>query len=222
MKVMILAAGRGVRMGALTENCPKPLLKLAGKSLIEHHLLALKEQGFNEFVINVAYLGAQIKNQLGDGEKWGIHIDYSNEGDQALETGGGIFHALPLLGSEPFLVVNGDVWTDFPYASLRSQMTRKIHLVLVKNPSHNVAGDFSLVGGRIVPDLAERYTYSGVGVFNPAIFELKRAGIFPLAPIIREEIARCQVTGQLHLGEWVDVGTPERMTELERKLLLSQ
>jgi MurNAc alpha-1-phosphate uridylyltransferase len=222
MKVMILAAGRGERMGRLTEQCPKPLLKVAGKSLIEHHVLALKKQGFNEFVINIAYLGAQIKNHLGEGSHWGVRIEYSDEGEQALETGGGIFNALPLLGEEPFLVVNADVWTDYPYAKLRSKADKKIHLVLVNNPSHNTSGDFGLENDCVVSNTSERYTYSGVGVFDPVIFKHETAGVFPLAPLIREQINQQQVSGELYQGEWIDVGTPERLADLERTLQIIQ
>ncbi|ORU93853.1 MAG: mannose-1-phosphate guanylyltransferase [Cycloclasticus sp. symbiont of Poecilosclerida sp. N] len=222
MKVMLLAAGRGERMGKLTDDCPKPLLKIAGLSLIEHHILALKQQGFSEFVINVAYLGGQIKRALGTGERWGVHIDYSDEGSQALETGGGIFNALPLLGDKPFLVVNADVWTDFPYASLMPKTDKNIHLVLVKNPEHKLKGDFCLLANDIIQSGGERYTYSGLGVFSPQIFKEENGGVFPLAPIIREQIKRQQVAGQLHLGMWVDVGTPERLTQLRSVLGANQ
>ena len=218
MKVMILAAGRGERMGRLTEYCPKPLLKVAGRPLIEHHILALKKHGFSEFVINIAYLGEQIKAALGCGERWGVRIEYSDEGLQALETGGGIFNALPLLGEQPFLVVNADVWSDFPYASLRTKVDKNIHLVLVNNPSHNLKGDFGLFDGSIELASDKSYTYSGVGVFNPIIFSQQTAGIFPLAPIIRESISCQRVSGELYQGKWVDVGTPERLADLERKL----
>ena len=218
MKVMILAAGRGERMGRLTDSCPKPLLQIGGVPLIEHHILALKEHGFNEFVINIAYLGGQIKTTLGNGERWGVVIEYSDEGEQALETGGGIFRALPLLGKEPFLLVNADVWTDFPYGSLRGKTDKDIHLVLVNNPIHNKAGDFSLLDGAAKIEGDERYTYSGIGVFNPVIFEQQKAGVFPLAPIIRQSISQGRVSSELHNGEWIDVGTPERLADLELKL----
>jgi len=218
MKVMILAAGRGERMGRLTDSCPKPLLQVAGQPLIEHHLLALKAHGFNEFVINVAYLGQQIKTTLGNGDRWGVAIEYSDEGERALETGGGIFRALPLLGEEPFLLVNADVWTDFPYGNLRGKTDKDIHLVLVNNPAHNEEGDFCLLDGIVKEGVAERYTYSGIGVFNPVIFEQQTAGIFPLAPIIRQSISQGRVSSELHNGEWIDVGTPERLADLELKL----
>jgi len=219
MKVMILAAGRGKRMGRLTDNCPKPLLQVAGKSLLEHHILALKEQGFSEFVINVAYLGEQIKKAIGDGEQWGVSIEYSDEGDNALETGGGIFNALSLLGNAPFLVVNGDVWTDFPYASLRNKAVKNIHLVLVNNPTHNLAGDFNLRKSDIVQSGGDCYTYSGIGVFSPRVFDNKSVGVFPLAPLIRDEISEQNVSGELHSGVWIDVGTPERLADVESALL---
>ena len=218
MKVMLLAAGRGERMGHLTEYCPKPLLKVAERALIEHHIVALKDQGFYEFVINVAYLGDQIKAALGNGDRWAVSIQYSDEGGQALETGGGIFKALPLLGEEPFLLVNADVWTDFPYADLRAKDDKNIHLVLVNNPAHNEKGDFCLLDGVVESEGGERYTYSGIGVFRPIIFEQQSAGVFPLAPIIRQTISKGQVSGELHNGEWIDVGTPERLADLELKL----
>lgn len=209
-------------MGELTANRPKPLLEIAGRSLIEHHILALKKQGFSEFVINVAYLGGQIKSALGSGEQWGVEIVYSDEGEQALETGGGIYHALPLLGDKPFLVVNADVWTDFSYASLANKTDSNIHLVLVSNPAHNPVGDFDLLGDCVVKENGELYTYSGVGVFSPQIFAQQTAGVFPLAPLIRDEIARHEVTGELHQGEWIDVGTPERLADLEQALQTTQ
>tara|TARA_R110002096_G_scaffold19077_6_gene64083 strand:- start:571 stop:1236 length:666 start_codon:yes stop_codon:yes gene_type:complete len=218
MKVMILAAGRGERMGRLTDNCPKPLLEISGQPLIVHHLLALKSQGFNDFVINVAYLGDQIKTALGKGEQWGVHIEYSDEGDNALETGGGIFRALPLLGDEPFLLVNADVWTDFPFQRLRNKTVKDIHLVLVNNPDHNQHGDFCLLDGEQKNQDSQRYTYSGIGVFSRAVFEQQTEGVFPLAPIIRQFIAQGRVSSELHRGEWVDVGTPERLAELALKL----
>jgi len=219
MKVMILAAGRGQRMRELTKNCPKPLLKINGQSLIEHHIHALKKQGFNEFVINVAYLGEQIKQVLGDGKQWGVSIAYSDEGDTALETGGGIFKALPLLGENHFLVVNADVWIDFPYASLRKETAKKIHLVLVNNPAHNLAGDFQLEDGQLVEQGGESLTYSGVGVFHPSVFSAECGGVFPLAPLIRRQIPCAEVTAQLHNSVWVDVGTPERLAFLESQMI---
>ncbi|HIF17717.1 MAG TPA: nucleotidyltransferase family protein [Cycloclasticus sp.] len=222
MKVMMLAAGRGERMGSLTENCPKPLLKVAGRSLIEHHILALKNQGFSEFVINVAYLGDQIMVALGNGERFGVQIDYSDEGAQALETGGGIQHALPLLGKAPFLVVNADIWTDISYTDFNIKANNSMHLVLVKNPEHNQAGDFYLNEDQVVQHGGERLTYSGVGIFTPALFSQQTAAIFPLAPLIHDAISRGEVGGQLHSGVWVDVGTPQRLDDVEAVLNASQ
>jgi len=219
MKVMILAAGRGQRMRELTESCPKPLLKVKGVSLIEHHIRALKAQGFNEFVINVAYLAAQIKQALGSGKQWGVSIAYSDEDGEALETGGGIFKALPLLGDKSFLVVNADVWIDYPYANLRQETAKKIHLVLVNNPVHNPAGDFHLKGQQLVEQGGECLTYSGVGVFHPSVFSDESGGVFPLAPLIRQQISHGDVSGELHKGVWVDVGTPERLAFLESQVI---
>mgnify|MGYP003664083428 FL=1 len=218
MKVMILAAGRGERMRQLTNNCPKPLLKIAGRSIIERLILTLKKQGFNEFVINIAYLGQQIKQALGSGEQWGVQIEYSDEGDTALETGGGIFKALPLLGNQHFLVVNADVWAEFPYNSLMTKTDNKIHLLLVNNPPHHPEGDFSLKEGLVVSPRDKTFTYSGIGVFHPAVFAQEEPGIFPLAPIIRRFISRSEVSGELLEGEWIDVGTPERLAHLAMTL----
>ncbi len=218
LKVMLLAAGRGERMGRLTDKCPKPLLKVAGRSLIEHHIVALKQQGFEDIVVNLAYLGDQIKQTLGSGAQWGVNIAYSDEGEQALETGGGIYKALPLLGEEPFLVVNADVWTDFPYASLLNKTTDQMHLVLVNNPPQHPQGDFSLVGDRVVLAADKTYTYSGIGVFHPAVFAQSTAAIFPLAPLIREHILHAEVGGEIYAGDWTDVGTPDRLAELEQTL----
>ena len=222
MKVMILAAGRGERMGALTDSCPKPLLEVAGKPLIEHHILALKAQGFSEFVINVAYLGQQIIDNLGSGQRWGVDIAYSDEGSDALETGGGINNALPLLGDDHFLVVNADVWMDYPFARLRNQVAKQVHLVLVPNPQHHLSGDFTLSNGDLLADGAEKYTYSGIGVYHPSLFDGRCSGKFPLAPIIRQAIQRGQATGELYDSLWVDVGTPERLAEAENQLKVNQ
>ncbi len=218
MKVMILAAGRGERMGSLTDSCPKPLLKVAGKPLIEHHILALKAQGFSEFVINVAYLGQQIIDALGSGQRWGVDIVYSDEGSDALETGGGIYNALPLLGDGHFMVVNADVWMNYPFASLRNEVAKNVHLVLVPNPQHHLSGDFALSAGVLLNDGAEKYTYSGIGVYHPSLFNECCAGKFPLAPIIRHAIQKGQATAELHDKTWIDVGTPERLADAENQI----
>lgn len=220
MKAMILAAGKGERMRPLTLHTPKPLVRAAGTPLIEFHLQALLQAGFRELVINHAWLGQQIEDHLGDGARFGLSIRYSPEGEP-LETGGGIFRALPLLGDEPFLVVNGDVWTDFDFSRLRQPLNGLAHLVLVDNPEHHPRGDFRLAGGR-VSDAVEgepSLTYSGIAVLHPRLFEGCQPGAFKLAPLLRQAMAAGQVTGEHFSGRWVDVGTHERLTEVERLLM---
>jgi MurNAc alpha-1-phosphate uridylyltransferase len=214
---MILAAGRGERMRPLTDHTPKPLLEAGGRSLIGHHLAALARAGVREVVVNHAHLGAQIERALGDGAAYGLRIRYSPE-EVALETGGGIFRALPLLGPDPFIVVNGDVWTDFDPARLRLADADLAHLVLVDNPAHHPAGDFVLNGERVTDAGGQRLTFSGVGVYRPALFDGCAPGRFPLAPLLRAAIAVGRVSGEHHRGCWVDVGTPERLAALDREL----
>jgi len=215
MKAMILAAGRGERMRPLTDTTPKPLL-MAGKfRLIEYHLFNLAKAGFQDVVINVAWLGQQIIDTIGNGEKYNLNIMYSNEGDQALETGGGIFNALPLLGEQPFLVINGDVWTDYPLEKLLNYpLNDKAHLVLVNNPEFNPEGDFSISDGRLVGDSESKFTFSGIGVYSSAFFNTGEKGKYPLAPMIRKFIAKDNVSGELYTGKWMDIGTVERLDEL--------
>ena len=216
MKVMLLAAGRGERMGALTENTPKPLLEVAGKPLLQHHIERLVAAGFREIVINTAYLGRQIADFVGDGSRFGALVHISAE-EERLETGGGIFHALGLLGQAPFVVVNSDIWTDFPLASLPQEPSGLAHLVLVPNPSHNPAGDFGLEHGLCqAEEGVPRWTFSGISVLNPALFAEARSGRFPLAPLLRAAMARGQVSGEAYRGIWIDVGTPERLRAAER------
>lgn len=217
MKAMILAAGRGERMRPLTDHTPKPLLLVGGKPLIQYHIEALAAAGFQDLVINHAHLGAQIEAALGDGERFGVHIDYSQE-DPALETGGGIFHALPLLGEDPFLVVNGDIWCDFPFASARLRPHALAHLVLVENPPHNPQGDFALRAGWVSNDRVARLTFSGIGIYHPRLFAACQGGAFPLAPLVRAACDHNHVTGQYYKGRWLDVGTQQRLWELERLL----
>ncbi len=214
---MVLAAGRGERMRPLTDHTPKPLLEVAGRALIEHHLERLAAAGFREVVVNLAYRGAQVRRRLGDGAAWGLAIAYSEEGPEALETGGGVRHALPLLGPEPFLLVNGDIWTDYPFARAREGAAGPMHLVLVDNPGHHPEGDFRLEGGRVLAGDGPRLTYSGIGVFDPAGFRGHAPGRFPLAPLIREAAARGRVTGEHYRGVWSDVGTPERLAEVRAR-----
>lgn len=217
MKAMILAAGRGERMRPLTDHTPKPLLRAGAHTLIEYHILGLVQAGIRQLIINHAHLGGQIETALGDGSRYGVEIRYSAEGE-ALETGGGIFRALPLLGDAPFVVVNGDVWTDYSFARL-SAPAALAHLVLVDNPPHHPAGDFVLLpDGRVSDADGPRLTFSGIGVYRPELFAACRPGKFPLAPLLRAAMAAGQVSGEHYRGGWVDVGTPERLTALDRRL----
>lgn len=219
MKAMILAAGKGERMRPLTLHTPKPLVRAAGVPLIEYHVRALAAAGFTELVINHAWLGQQIEDYLGDGSRFGVRIVYSPEGEP-LETGGGIFKALPLLGEQPFLVVNGDVFTDYAFAELRRPLAGLAHLVLVANPSHHPQGDFRLVDGKVTdePEDTNRLTYSGLAVLSPALFDGCQPGAFKLAPLLRRAMADGQASGECFSGCWIDVGTHERLAEVERLL----
>jgi MurNAc alpha-1-phosphate uridylyltransferase len=224
MKAMILAAGRGERMRPLTDTTPKPLLQVGGKPLIVWHLERLARAGFAEVVINHAWLGAQIEAKLGDGSAYGMRIHYSSEGE-ALETAGGIAFASALLGDAPFLVVNGDIYCDFDVGrahSIVAQMQAtdaKAWLVLVTNPLHQPKGDFTLDAGMVSDGGDARYTFSGIGVYQPALFaDVKRGSKAQLAPLLRAAMARGQVGGEFHGGRWEDVGTPERLAALDVEL----
>jgi len=221
MRAMILAAGRGERLRPLTDTLPKPLVELGGKTLIEHHLEALAGAGFREVVINQGHLGDQLPAALGDGARWGVRVHWSDEQPEALETGGGIFKALPLLGKGPFLVVNGDVWTDYPLGRLRAVKCDWAHLVLVPNPTHNAVGDFALVGARVREGGEARFTFSGIGVYHPRLFEGCSPGKFSVVPLLRAAMRDHLVTGELYHGAWSDVGTAERLEELRRSLQAS-
>ncbi|MGE0581295.1 MAG: N-acetylmuramate alpha-1-phosphate uridylyltransferase MurU [Steroidobacteraceae bacterium] len=217
MRAMILAAGRGERMRPLTDTLPKPLLAVHGKPLIVHHLEALARAGVRDVVVNLAWLGARIREALGDGRAWGLHIEYSDEGDAAYETGGGIHRALPLLGAEPFLVVNGDVWTSFEFSQLAIEADADAHLVLVPNPPQHARGDFTLVAGRVGEETSPgvpRHTYSGIGVYRPQFFAGCAPGRFPLLPLLRRAIAARRLAGRLYTGPWQDIGTPERLAAI--------
>ena len=217
---MILAAGRGERMRPLTLVQPKPLLEVGGAPLIVHHLRALAGAGFEDVVVNLSWLGEQIRTALGDGSRFGLRLHYSDEGPEPLETGGGIYRALPLLGAGPFLVLNGDIWTDIDWSRLRDRLAPGdlAHLVLVPNPAHNERGDFVLEGGRIVETAGERRTFSGVGVYRAGLFDGCSDGAFKLAPLLRAAARDGRVSGELHHGRWLDIGTPERLAELDRLL----
>jgi MurNAc alpha-1-phosphate uridylyltransferase len=222
MKVMLLAAGRGERMRPLTDACPKPLLPVAGKPLILWQLERLVAAGFTQVVINLSWLGEQIAAALDDGSRLGISIAYSREPWPALETGGGIFNALPLLGSEPFLLVNGDVFCDADLRTLRLATGDLAQLLLVPNPDHHPRGDFWLAeAGRIEAQQAgdaERLTYSGLAVLRPELFAGAMPGRFPLLPLLERARAAGRLGGQRHGGAWLDVGTPERLARLDAEL----
>ncbi|MCX8050059.1 MAG: nucleotidyltransferase family protein [Methylohalobius sp.] len=210
MRAMILAAGRGERLRPLTDTMPKPLLQVGGKALIVRLIERLAAAGFGELVINLGYRGRQIEEALGNGRAFGVSIVYSREPEEALETGGGIFQALPHL-SDPFLVVNGDIATDFPFAALPKKISGLAHLVLVPNPAHHLQGDFAWRDGQVQLEGETRYTFAGIGVYRPALFADCQPGRFPLAPILRRAIAQGQVSGQPYLGFWSDIGTLDRL-----------
>jgi MurNAc alpha-1-phosphate uridylyltransferase len=234
MRAMILAAGRGERMRPLTDHTPKPLLQAGGKPLIVWHIERLVRAGITDLVINHAHLGNQIEQALGDGSRFGAHIQYSDEGS-ALETAGGIAFALPLLGDEPFAVVNGDIWCDYDFDALPARAASLAdsediaHLVLVDNPEHNLKGDFGLKEGRastLPPSsfpLPGSLTFSGIGLYKPALFaSVTRGSKAPLAPLLREQIALNRISGEHHRGLWMDIGTPQRLDELDKRLRASQ
>ncbi|MCB1759041.1 MAG: nucleotidyltransferase family protein [Gammaproteobacteria bacterium] len=215
---MILAAGRGDRMRPLTDDFPKPLLKAGDKPLIHYHLEGIAKAGIGRVVVNHAHLGAMIEADLGDGSRWGVRIEYSPEPPGALETGGGIFNALGRLGEGPFLVVNGDVWSNCNYADLAISDEDWAHLLLVENPPHHRQGDFALTRGRVHETGDELLTFAGIGVYRAALFQGCRAGAFPLAPLLRTAMREGRVSGARLLGAWTDVGTPERLRQLDLEL----
>jgi MurNAc alpha-1-phosphate uridylyltransferase len=216
---MILAAGRGQRMKPLSDHTPKPLLSCGGRPLIDQHLRALASAGFTEIVINLAWLGHQIRAYVGDGRAWGVTVRFSHETDGALETAGGIRHALPLLGTtEPFLVVNGDIVTDYPFDRRALHTDDLAHLVLVDRPAERERGDFDLREGRVVDAANPRLTYSGIGIFRPALFQGGYEGPEPLAPILKRAATGGRASGERYIGYWRDVGTPGRLTQAEMEL----
>ncbi len=215
-KAMILAAGRGERMRPLTDELPKPLLEIGGKPLIVWHIEKLANAGFKEIIINIAHLGYMIPEALGDGSKWGVKLHFSDEQNEgALESAGGIVKALPLIGSEPFLIVNGDVWCDYEFDN-NFELDDGIlaHLILVPNPEHNPKGDFVLHDGKLIGEGVVRYTFSGIGYYDPDLFYSLEYGKRALAPILTQSISHGLVSGVLFDGEWRDIGTPERLDAL--------
>jgi MurNAc alpha-1-phosphate uridylyltransferase len=219
---MVLAAGRGERLRPLTDTLPKPLVVVGGRPLISWHLAALARAGVREVVVNLSWLGEQLRAALGDGREFGVAIRYSEEGPVPLETGGGILRALPLLGPEPFLVVSGDVWTDIDFARVTLEPDALAHLVLIPNPPHHPRGDFGLEGELVVSAAHERFTYANVGLYRPEFFAGCTAARFPLLEPLTRAIAAGRVRGELHRGQWCDVGTPERLAALNAKLAAVQ
>ena len=226
MKAFILAAGRGERMRPLTDTTPKPLLLAGGKPLIVWHLERLADSGFRDVVINHAHLSAQIEAALGDGSQFGLSIRYSPEPPGALETAGGIAHALPLLGNESFLVVNGDVWCDWDFRHAHALAGSLAHLIFVANPPQHAGGDFCLDGETVhyaSSGIGPTLTYAGTGVFSPEFFATVPAGaVMKMRPLLDAAIAHGKVSGERHNGRWVDVGTPERLAELDQELRSQQ
>lgn len=231
MKALVFAAGLGERMRPLTDHTPKPLLEITGKPLIVWHLEKLAAMGIKDVVINTSWLAEQFPATLGDGARFGLRLHYAYEGATPLETGGGLWNALPLLGDAPFIAVNGDVWCDADFATLPREPAGIAHLLLVDNPVHNPDGDFALdAQGRLHDEGDGKLTFSGIGVYRPALFDGWRDVIgnapgasetpprFKLAPLLRAAMARGEVTGTHHHGRWTDVGTPQRLAELDAAL----
>jgi len=215
MKAMILAAGRGERMRPLTDHTPKPLLEVKGKPLIVYHIEKLASAGFKKIIINIAHLGYKIPEALGDGSKWGVQIFYSDEQkDGALESAGGIIKALPFLGDDTFLVVNGDVYCDYKFDANFNLKDDLAHLVLVKNPEHNPNGDFGLENDRALNEADEQFTFSGIGYYSPKLFEALHVERKALAPLLRKAIKEKKISASLHVADWHDIGTPQRLKQI--------
>lgn len=217
MRAMILAAGRGERMGSLTQHCPKPLLKVAGYHLIEYMITALVKADVECIVMNVSYLGAQIEAILGDGKKYGTRILYSYEKER-LETGGGIFQALPLLGGQPFIVVSGDVISDYPLSLLPATLQGLAHLVMVNNPSFHPQGDFHLKENLLYREANPKLTFANIGVYHPDLFLSCQPGRFPLSQLLRSAMKKQQITGEHYQGIWHNIGTFAELQAAEKEL----
>lgn len=222
MKAMILAAGRGNRLRPFTDTVPKPLIPVVGKPLIVHHLLRFAAAGITDIVINVSYLAEQIQTVLGDGSAYGVSIHYSVE-PTALETGGGICQALSLLGNEPFIVMSSDVWTDYPLENLKQIKLKNnndylAHLVMVNNPNHNTQGDFHFADNQLTINSDLKLTYSGFGIYHPDLFKHQQTKIFKLADLLKTAITKNKISAEYYKGNWIDVGTPERLQFLKTYL----
>lgn len=218
MKAMLLAAGRGERLRPITDTLPKPLVEVGGKPLIAYHLEALARAAIGDVVINLSWLGEKIRAALGDGDRYGVRIVYSEEGPVPLETGGGIHRALPLLGQEPFLVVNADTWTDMDFGRIQAlDDGADASLMLAPNPPHHPRGDFGLEGDFVVEREADRFTYTGIGVYRPELFEGCAPGKFPLLPLLQRAIAARRLRGEVYRGEWLDIGSPDRLAWLDAR-----
>ena len=218
MRAMILAAGRGERLRPITDETPKPLIDVAGKSLLERHLESVKSAGIRKVVINLGWLGDRIVERVGSGTNYGLDVRYSQEGDDILETGGGIHKALPMLGKEPFLVVNADIYTDMPIPDMSLASGSLGHLVMVPTPDYRANGDFDLEAGLVRNSEDAAYTFSGVAIYRPEFFDGCEAGRFSIAPMLREAADRGQLSGSLYEGRWADAGTPERLAALRNSL----
>lgn len=218
MKAMILAAGRGERMRHLTLRTPKPLLKVQGKSLLEHNIERLRDSGVKDIVINVCYRAKQIIRKIGDGSRLGVRVQYSHEEEGPHGTGGGIRKALPLLGDEPFVVVSGDVWTDYPFDFLKDKLKGDAHLVMVENPEFHPKGDYRLIEKGLLEKGEPRLTYASIAILHPRLFSNCKSDSFSLAPVLEEAMKNRRVTGELYDGDWYNVGTPQILQGLRKKL----
>ncbi len=218
MKCMLLAAGRGERLRPRTDETPKPLIEVAGTPLIEYHLHRLKKAGIEDIVINISHLGQIIQQHLGNGNSFGVHIEYSDEGEQALETAGGIIHAMPLLGDDHFLVLNSDIWCDHDLSFATLSSDKHAHLVLVDNPDHNANGDFSYENEKISNNGNNFLTFSGIGIYHPNFFENQPTEKLALAPLIRDAVDNKLVSAEYFSGNWFDIGTEQRLKQAEKFL----
>ena len=218
MKAMLLAAGRGTRLRPLTDKTPKPLIKVRDHALIEHQILRLRQAGITNIIINVSYKADKIMNALGRGSDYGVNIIYSYEGEQPLETGGGIQFALPMLGDQPFIVVSADIYTDFDYAKLQLREGKKAHLVMVDNPSYHKHGDFAIGADDIIATDGEKLTYSNIGVYHPELFRIIEPGYRKLSEILHRAIISGQVTGEHYAGMWHNIGNAADLKSLNESL----